>query len=159
IRPLEQLPLARQRYAVAARLAHRFTSSTFRIEERAYIDSWGLKASTTDAQFLIDLSKEFRVWPHLRANVQDAVDFWQLAYVAKTEAAGLVLPVYRTGDRELGPLFGLTLGAGTRLAFGKDKNWGLTATFDFVYTRFLDHLYILQRLGYFGSTTLEVDFD
>lgn len=159
MRPLEQLPLTRQRYAIAGRIAHRFASSTLRLEERLYVDSWGLKATTTDGRFLLDVTKEIRAWPHLRIHAQDGVDFWQIAYAAKRTPTGLVLPYYRTGDRELGPLFGLTLGAGGRIAFGKDKNWGLTATFDFVYTRFLDHLYILQRFGYFGATTLEVDFD
>ncbi len=164
VRTLEQLPVTRQRYAFAARIAHRFASSTFRAEERVYFDSWGLKASTTDARFLVDVTKDLRAWPHLRVHAQDGVDFWKIAYAAKTAGSAghltnLVVPYYRTGDRELGPLFGLTLGAGGRLSFGKEKNWGLTATFDFVYTRFLDHLYILQRFGYFGATTLEVDFD
>jgi Protein of unknown function (DUF3570) len=159
IRPLEQLPLTRQRYALAGRLAHRFTSSTLRLEQRFYIDSWGLPASTTDARFIVDATKDLRAWPHLRVHVQDGVDFWQIAYVAKPTAAGLVLPFYRTGDRELGPMLALTAGGGGRLAFGKEKNWALTATFDFVYTRFLDHLYILQRFGYFGATTLEVELE
>ena len=159
VRPLEQLPLTRQRYALAGRLAHRFTSSTLRLEERVYWDSWGLAASTTDARYLIDVTKDLRAWPHVRVHVQDGVDFWQLAYVAKRTATGLVLPFYRTGDRELGPMFALTLGAGGRLAFGSEKSWGISASFDFVYTRFLDHLYILQRFGYFGATTLDVEFD
>ncbi|MFO0592012.1 MAG: DUF3570 domain-containing protein [Polyangiaceae bacterium] len=163
-RVLEQLPVTRQRYAIAARIAHRFASSTLRAEERLYIDSWGLKATTTDARFLVDATKEFRLWPHVRVHAQDGVDFWQIAYAAKTTSTGgkltnLVVPYYRTGDRELGPLLGLTLGAGARIGFGKDSMWGLTATFDFVYTRFLDHLYILQRFGYFGATTLEAEFD
>ena len=158
-RPLEQLPLTRQRYALAARLAHRFTSSTLRLEQRLYVDSWGLKASTTDGRYIIDATKDLRAWPHLRVHVQEGVDFWQLAYVAKRTSSGLEVPFYRTGDRELGPMFALTLGAGGRLAFGAEKSWGLSATFDFVYTRFLDHLYILQRFGYFGATTLDVEFD
>jgi hypothetical protein len=159
IRPLEQLPFTRQRYALAGRIAHRFTSSTLRLEERLYIDSWGLPASTTDARFIVDASKDLRAWPHLRVHAQGGADFWQIAYVAKPTPTGLVVPFYRTGDRELGPLVALTLGAGGRLQFGKEKNWGLSATFDFVYTRFLDHLYILQRFGYFGATTLEVELD
>lgn len=159
IRPLEQLPLTRQRYALAGRIAHRFTSSTLRLEERLYIDSWGLPASTTDARFIVDATRDLRAWPHVRFHAQDGADFWQIAYVAKSTPTGLVVPFYRTGDRELGPLIGLTLGAGARLAFGKEKNWGLTGTFDFVYTRFLDHLYILQRLGYFGALALEVELE
>ena len=158
-RPLEQLPLTRQRYALAARLAHRFTASTLRLEERLYVDSWGLKASTTDGRFIVDATKDLRAWPHVRVHVQEGVDFWKLAYVAKRTPTGLEVPYYRTGDRELGPMFALTLGGGGRLAFGAEKNWGISATFDFVYTRFLDHLYILQRFGYFGAMTLEVEFD
>lgn len=159
VRPLEQLPFTRQRYALAGRLAHRFTSSTLRLEERLYIDSWGLPASTTDARFIIDATKDLRAWPHLRVHAQGAANFWQIAYVAKPTSTGLIVPFYRTGDRELGPLVSLTAGAGGRIAFGKEKNWGLSATFDFVYTRFLDHLYILQRFGYFGATTLEVELE
>src|SRR6185369_6662291 len=46
-RPLEQLPLSRTRYVASARLAHRYTSSTLRMDERVYTDSWGLKATST----------------------------------------------------------------------------------------------------------------
>jgi hypothetical protein len=159
IRPLEQLPLVRQRYALAGRIAHRFAASTLRAEERLYMDSWGLKATTTDARFIVDAGKDLRAWPHLRIHAQDGVDFWRLAYVAKATPTGLALPAYRSGDRELSTLFALTLGAGGRLAFGAEKNWGFTATFDFVYTRFFETLYILQRFGYFGATNLEVEFD
>jgi len=57
IRVLEQLPTNRQRWAVAGMIAHRFSSSTLRAEERLYIDSWGLKASTTDAQYLVEVHR------------------------------------------------------------------------------------------------------
>ena len=45
-RPLEQLPLSRQRYAFTGRIGHRFDGSTIRLEERVYADSWLLFAST-----------------------------------------------------------------------------------------------------------------
>src|ERR1019366_9001004 len=45
-RPLEQLPLSRRRFAVSARLAHRFESSTIKLDERFYADTWALVAST-----------------------------------------------------------------------------------------------------------------
>lgn len=50
-RPLEQLPLSRQRYAGSLRVAHRFAKakSTLRLDERLYDDSWALKASSTDS--------------------------------------------------------------------------------------------------------------
>ena len=152
------------RHTLAARVAHRFTSSTFRAEERVYFDSWGLKASTTDARFLIDFTKDLRAWPHLRVHAQDGVDFWQTAYASETASSqghltNLVVPYYRTGDRELGPLFGLTLGAGARYAFGEKKTWAVSVLGDVIYTRFLDHLYLFDRLGFLGATTLEVDFE
>lgn len=159
-RPLEQLPTKRQRWAVAGLIAHRFSSSTIRAEERLYIDNWGLKASTTEAQFLVDLNERIRIWPQLRANVQTGADFWRLAYVSTPNKSGLAdVPALRTGDRELGPLLGLTFGAGVRFAVGEKKNWALGLTGNVNYTRFLNHLFLIDRLAYFGATTVEVDFE
>ena len=129
-RILEQLPLTRQRFALAGRYARRFSASTLRLEERLYADSWGLKASTTDMRYLVDVSKNVRVWPHFRFHAQTGADFWQLAYVAERTPTGLQVPALRTGDRELGPLLGVTGGVGTRIAFGEAKNWGLIASGD-----------------------------
>lgn len=158
---LEQAPTNRQRWAIAARAARRFSSSTLRLEERLYIDSWGLKASTTDARFLIDATDTIRVWPHFRFHGQSGVDFWQLAYAASrdTSANTLGVPAYRVGDKELGPMIAATFGGGGRLAFGEQNAWGLTLTADVVYSRFLNHLYILQRFGYLGAATLDVEFE
>ena len=58
-------------------------------------------ASTTDARFLIDVSKRIEVGPHLRVHEQTGVDFWQIAYTVRP---GFDILAYRTGDRELGPL-------------------------------------------------------
>ena len=161
IRSLEQLPTDRQRWAAAGLLAHRFSASTIRTEERLYVDSWGLKASTTQAQFLVDATERLRVWPSVRFHVQSGASFWQRAYAASasTKDGTFTVPALRTGDRELGPLYGLTLGGGARYAFGEKKSWALSLTGDVVYTRFLDHLYLLDRLGLFGATTLEVDLE
>ena len=138
-----------------------------RVEERLYIDSWGLKASTTDAKLLIDVGKQGRIWPHLRFHVQDDVDFWRLAYpVYDNAVAGCApqgstapcLPALRTGDRELGNLLGLTVGLGGRFAFGAKKNFAVALTTDVVYTRFFETLFILQRFGFLGALTLEAAF-
>lgn len=158
-RVLEQLPLDRQRFAIAGMYARRFSTSTLRIEERLYADSWGLKATTTDARYLVDVSKNFRVWPHFRLHAQTGASFWQLAYVSDRTATGIQVPALRTGDRELGPLLGVTGGLGARLSFGEAKNWGLGFTGDVVMTNFLNTLYILQRFGYLGALTLEVDVE
>lgn len=161
VRVLEQLPKSRQRYALAGLIAHRFSSSTIRAEERLYIDNWGLKASTTALQYLIDVHERVRIWPAVRANFQTAASFWQLAYQMKYDktGAGFTVPAIRTGDRELGPLLGLTFGAGARFALGEKKNWALGITGNVNYTRFLDHLFLIDRLAYFGATTVEVDFE
>jgi tetratricopeptide (TPR) repeat protein len=158
-RILEQLPLSRQRFALAGRYARRFSASTLRAEERLYSDSWGLKATTTDMRFLVDVGKNVRVWPHVRFHAQTGADFWQLAYVAERTGTGLQVPALRSGDRELGPLFAVTGGAGARFAFGESKNWGFTLNGDVIYTQFLNTLYILQRFGYFGAIGLEVDVE
>lgn len=161
VRVLEQLPISRQRWAVAGLIAHRFASSTIRAEERLYVDNWGLKASTTVAQYFIDVSERVRLWPQVRVNVQSPVSFWQLAYVGKEDksGAGFSVPVLRTGDRELGPLVGVTGGVGARFALGEKKNWALGFTGNVNYTRFLDHLFLIDRIAYYGATTVEVDFE
>src|SRR6185437_10826448 len=116
-RPLEQLPLSRRRLAVTARYAHRFDGSTVRLEERVYDDSWGLFASSSDARWIFDLGSRFALWPHARFHVQNAVSFWQRAYVSGP-APGWDLPEYRTGDRELGPLWTVTGGGGLYFYIG-----------------------------------------
>lgn len=152
--PFEQLPETRQRFALLGRVAHRFETATIRADERIYVDSWGLKASTTDLRYLLDLSKNVRVGPHVRFNIQGPVDFWQRAYVAKETSEGWELPKYRAGDRELGPLFGVTLGGGAHLALS--EIFAINVQVDGVYTQFLDHIYVYDRWGLFTATTLEI---
>jgi hypothetical protein len=154
-RPLEQLPLSRQRYAITARVAHRYSSSTLRLEERVYDDSWSLLASTTDARFLVDTSKRFEIGPHLRLHVQKAVSFWQRAYVLNP---GFDFPALRTGDRELGPLYNATAGGSARLGFGPafdPMRWSLGADVNGTYTGYLDDLYVTYRISTVVGLTLE----
>jgi hypothetical protein len=112
VRPLEQLPLQRDRFSITAGLLHRFDASTLRVEERLYADTWAMFASTSDARFLFDLGDIFELGPHLRVHAQNAVNFWQRAYVLRP---GYDVPALRTGDRELGPLVGTTLGMTLRM--------------------------------------------
>ncbi len=157
-RPLEQLPLSRQRWAATGRLAWRFTGSTLRLEERGYTDSWGMLASTTDARYLVDVGDRVILWPHVRVHFQNGVDFWKRAYTANGPND---LPAFRTGDRELGPLRNLGLGAGTRIALGKAgrvDDWLLTASVDGTWTSFADALYVKERFSIIGVVGLEVTF-
>jgi hypothetical protein len=155
--PLEQLPDGRSRLAILLRGAHRFESSTARADERLYIDSWGQKASTTDARFFLDVNDKLRLGSHLRFHVQGPVDFWQRAYTANATSVGFEIPEFRTTDRELGPLLGLTLGAGTRYALTDALAAGLQV--EGIYTQFLDHIYLYDRWGLFTATTLELEID
>jgi hypothetical protein len=159
-RPLEQLPLLRHRFGVAGSLAHRYSSSTLRASLRLYGDTWGTKAGTADARYLYDIVKELRIWPHLRVHAQTAANFYELAYTVRVNPDGSVaIPAIRTGDRELGPILAGTVGGGARWDFGERRAFGLTLTGDFVYTRFLDHLFVKQRLGYFAAVGFDAEFE
>jgi hypothetical protein len=152
----EEVPELRQRYAGSALFAHRFGAATMRLDERLYIDSWGLMATTTDFTLPIDLDDRLRVWPHARVHAQKGVSFWQSAYEVQITPQGVVAPQLRAGDRELGPMVAGTLGAGARLGLG---NFGLTAQLDAIYTRYLDHLFIQQNLAGFALVGVDVEVD
>jgi hypothetical protein len=156
-RPLEQLPLSRQRYALTGRLAHRFRLATLRVDERLYADSWAMLATTTDARYLFDLGSRVELGPHARLHAQTAVDFWKRAYVY---GPGLEVPALRTGDRELGPLVNATAGLSLRLGLGRDvdpRAWVLSFDLNATTTRYLDDLYLTERVSTLGAVTLEAN--
>lgn len=158
-RPLEQLPLARRRFALSSQIAHRLEFSTVRASERLYIDNWGLKASTTDARWFVDASERVRLWPHVRFHAQSPVSFWQRAYVSDGQP-GFSLPEFRTGDRELGPMWAVTGGGGAKVFLGSSAHphfFAVSLEADAVYTSYLDDLYISSRTGVLGSLTLELE--
>ncbi len=158
LKPLEQLPLGRERYALTGRLAYRFASSTLRAEQRVYLDSWGQPASTTDLRYLADVSRRVRLGPHLRFNIQGPVSFWQRAYVT---TGNNEVPALRTGDRELGSLATVTGGGSIRWAVGPHGDvdaWAMSLTADVAYTNFFNALYIGDRLAALSAFTLERNF-
>ena len=156
-RPLEQLPLSRRRFALTGHIAHRFDRSTLRLEERLYDDTWALAASTTDVRWIFDVSSRFSLGPHARFHAQSPVVFWQRAY-SGGPTTGWDLPLYRTGDRELGPLWTATGGGGVKWYIGgarSPRDWGIGLQIDAIYTSFLDDLYVTERTGFLGAWTLE----
>ena len=156
-RPLEQLPLSRQRYGLTMRLAHRFSHATLRLDERLYVDSWTMKATTTDARYLVDLGTRLETGPHARLHAQTAVDFWQRAY---TFGPGFEVPALRTGDREIGPLVNVTGGWTVRLGIGSDAtptSWVLGFDLNVTSTQYLDDLYVTERTSVLGGVMLETD--
>jgi len=163
-RPTEQLPTARDRYAVGARFAHRFSHSTLRLEQRLYTDSWLLRATTTDVRQVIDLSRRFEVWPHLRFNAQTGANFYQLAYGATPDpVTGLLrIPLYRSTDRELSPLVSVTGGAGTHVVLSPREaktQYGFSFQVDVMYTKYFDALFITERTAIYGSFGFDAEID
>jgi hypothetical protein len=155
VRVLEQLPLERNRYALSGRYAKRYDASTLRIDERLYMDTWGLDATTTDARWLFDVSRRVEWGPHARFHIQSPVVFWQRGY---TLGPGNDYPALRTGDRELGPLYSATAGATVRLAVGSaraPRAWVVGLDVNATETRYLDDLYLTERFSMYGALTLE----
>lgn len=165
-RPAEQLPLARDHFSLTGRIAHRFDGSTLRLEERVYGDNWLMVASTSDLRWILGLGRRVELWPHLRFHAQTAVDFWQRAYVSGPSTPSLtppaltsfILPEFRTGNRELGPLLDETGGGGIKVFMGKGgnpKSLSMALHFDVAHTSFLNDLYILGRTSLFGALIIE----
>ena len=163
VRARELLPRERDRFSVGARINHRFSSGTLRVEERFYTDNWGIKASTTDAKYFHDLGDHLRVWPHLRIHAQSGTSFYQLAYPAALDQDGIPLQVfqYRTGDRELSPLVTVTAGGGARIALTTEKaavQYAIIVTGEVMYSRYFKSLYINARTAVYGTVGFEAEF-
>jgi hypothetical protein len=157
-KPIEQLPLSRERLAVTGRLGWRTPRTTLRFEERLYADTWSMQAATTDVRWYVDIGERLMLWPHLRVHAQGGVGFWQRAYAAPSIHE---LPTLRTGDRELGPLTSFGLGAGARIALGKRgrrEDFVLSFTGDGTWTSFPDTLYVKERFSVLGTSNFEVAF-
>ena len=164
VSPLEQLPLARDRYALGARFAHRSGNATLRVEERIYHDSWQQSAMTTDLRYMVDVSPRVRLWPHIRFNAQDGVSFYRLAYSPAIDPASnqIAIPAFRTSDREEGPMVGVTAGGGFRWALSgstSEVQPVVTFQFDVLYARYFDALYIVERFASYGTLGFEVGLE
>lgn len=143
----ERLPDTRQRAAASLRLMHRFDASTLTLWDRVYLDGWGQLANTTDLKWVFELSRRWSLWPHLRFHEQSAASFWRRAYVGRVVPGQVVVPEYRSGDRELGPLRTLTAGPGAAFDFGTPDPRRLSVSLEVEAstTEFRDALYIDRR--------------
>lgn len=161
-RPVDRLPTDRDRYALTGRIAGRWRSTTLRMDERVYRDSWGLWASTTELRVLTDTGPRVLLWPHLRVHAQSSVQFWQRAYERVELADGSRgVPRYRTGDRELSALQTTTLGLGCklRLSHPAQSPWFLQVQIDAAYTHFFDALYVTERWSLFSALGLSAQWN
>lgn len=164
VKPLEQLPTSRQRFALAGRYVARVKgTATLRLEERLYNDTWAIRASTTDAKYLMDLSPRLRVWPHGHLHVQTGASFYSRIYGATLNSDGsATIPQYRTSDRELSPMAGLTLGGGARYTLTDPAGKIQIALFtnaDFLFNYYFNSLYLKTRYGGYGTLGIEADFE
>lgn len=162
-KPLEQLPLDRQRLSLAGRYVQRIGGrSTLRLEERLYRDTWEIMATSTDVRWLVDI-RRFRVGPHLHFHAQTPAKFYRRIYGGILDADGFAsVPAFRTTDRELGPMFGVTLGGTGRVALTSAESkvqLGLFASADALYNHYLDALYVTDRLAGYGTFGIEGDFE
>jgi hypothetical protein len=111
----------------------------------------------------VDLSRHLRVWPHARIHVQSGASFYQLAYSAILDpnTGEIIIPTFRTADRELSPLITGTGGGGVRIGLGEPEGevkYGITVTGDVMYTRYLKALYVTTRTAVYGSVGFDVEF-
>jgi tetratricopeptide (TPR) repeat protein len=163
VKPLEQLPTARDRYSLSGRWVKRYGNATLRLDERLYYDSWQMLATSTDARYMIDVSPVIRIWPHLRAHFQTAASFYKRVPRATVNSDGTVdLPAYRTTHRELSTLLEVTAGGGTRFTLSREGaklQYGITASVDAMYTRYFSALFIQQRLALYGAIGFDVEFE
>jgi hypothetical protein len=156
VRPREQLPTERDRFALAARVAHRFDYGTLRLEERVYVDTWGIKASTTDVRYIRDLGRRLWVGPHVRFHAQSGAGFYRLAYVGD-EAS---IPLYRTTARELSPMLALTVGGTARVRLnGEDaaSRFFAVLSTDLAHARYSESLFVTSRTAIYGTIGFEAE--
>ena len=162
-RALDQLPTERDRFALAARLLWRVGDSTLRLEQRVYQDSWGLQASTTDARFMGGHQQDVpsvaaRPFSHAGAKP----DFYKMAYAGQVNAQGLVvLPTYRSTDRELGDMWTGTGGLGARMGLGNpeaETRYALSGAVDAMYSAFSESLFVQSRTALYATLALDVEF-
>lgn len=163
-KPLEQLPLERQRFSVSGRYIARIGGrSTFRIDQRIYRDTWAITSSSTDARYLVDLNPRLRVWPHLRIHVQSGASFYNRVYGATLNSDGsATIPRFRTNDRELSPMAGVTGGGGVRYALtapGSKMELALYSSADVLFNYYVNTLYITSRLAAYGTVGIEANFE
>lgn len=162
LRPLEQLPTERDRYAFGFRLNKRIGNATLRLEERLYFDTWLQKATTTDIRYMVDLTRRLRLWPHVRIHAQTATNFYRLAYESLAGGSDLTtIHTYRSSDRELSPMISATLGGGVRIALGSlegDVRYGLSFVGDLLYSRYFKALYLTARTGVYGTVAFDAEF-
>ena len=88
--------------------------------------------------------------------------FWQRAYTAgvSPDDGNLIVPAWRTGDRELSALQTVTFGATARVQMGSDPRTPVYLALLVAggYTSYPDVLYIIERWSVLSSLTLSAEW-
>jgi hypothetical protein len=162
VRPYEQLPLERDRTAIGLRLIRRIGQTTLRLDERLYDDTWQNRATTTDARWLIDASSRVTVGPHVRFHWQTGTSFFERVYHAEL-APSVVVPSFRTTDRELGPFYAFTGGGSVWWKLSTEDEgsigWLLYASGDVLHDVYTNSLYVGSRTAGYGTVGIEAVFE
>lgn len=146
----ETTPDLRLRHAVTARLRTRLAPELFAlVDYRLYADSWGMLAHTVRAR--LSLSTRDEAWTFAlegRGYLQNGADFYRARYDTFPDA-----PVYRTAEKELGPMW--TALAGAHLEWTPAQaRWDelhVGAGVDVLYMRYLDYLFLTSRTATVAS--------
>jgi hypothetical protein len=98
--------------------------------------------------------------PHGRLHVQSGANFFHRVYHAEVTPI-VSVPVFRTTDRELGPLHAYTFGGMIwwRIRDDDAPRLLLYLSADALYTQYHDSLYVRSRLAGYGTLGLEAEFE
>lgn len=107
LRPLEEVPDQRSRFAIAGRWMHYFpnTHTSLRLDYRFYGDDWGVMAHTVESGLRLRLASWFQLAAAVRVYRQNGARFWRRAYVVDSLDQ---LPRYRSVDRDFSAYTTLT---------------------------------------------------
>ena len=151
---VENTPTERWRHAWTGRLRHRLRVDLFgQTDYRLYVDSWGMVAHTASARAVWTLPAEaWTVTLEGRGHRQSGVAFYQGRYQTLPLA-----PVWRTADKELGPMW--TALGGVHLEWSR-RLFNLSvvrvgAGADLLHMRYADHPYLRERTAVLTTVGIE----
>ena len=112
-------------------------------------------------RFLFDFGTRLTAGPHVRFHAQTGAVFHQRVYHAET-TPNVVVPIFRTTDRELSPLASTTAGlaAWWKIADArKGIGWMVYASGDALYSIYFDSIFATNRLAGYGTLGIEAEFE
>ena len=151
----EWVPLERVRHAAAARLRFRLARPVYGlVEHQGYFDTWGMWATALRARATLALGP-WTLGLDGRLYRQTGAAFYRRRY-----AVDAPVPVFRTADKELGPMwtarFGPRVDWTTRLPHVEALRVGVGG--DVYHMRYLDFAYLDQRTAWLASVDAALEF-